>query len=216
MRLIEGFKTEHDILLFDNPPQIPVHSPFGHLGEKYIFLIYRLFFTNETIKEIYYYQREYYGCRQNHEFENNIKLRILHRVLRFSTEIKVIIDEFISLYFILNYNKDKNEWPEKILIDSIGSYLSENNKIKYEIFDKYRNWLETTNNIGNAIKHSFVNSEITWIRNDSTIPLLIAYYQKQNDLKNKVEFYNVKLPDYIDELNKFLPEYLKDVKNNYS
>jgi len=216
MKLIEGFKLEDDILLFDYLPQIPVHSPFGHLGEKYIFLIYRLYFLNDTIKEIYYFQREYFGCRQNHEFDNNIKLRILHRILRFSTEIKVIIDEFVSLYYILNYHKERNEWPEKILIDSIGSYISQKNTIKYAIFEKYRDWLETTNSIGNAIKHSFVNSEITWIRNDSTIPLLIAYFQKQNDLKNKVEFHNIKLVDYIDELNRFLPEYNKDVKNNYS
>ncbi|MBL7113986.1 MAG: hypothetical protein ISS19_18755 [Bacteroidales bacterium] len=216
MKLIEGFKVEDDILLFDYLPNIPVHSPFGHLGEKYLFLIYRLFYTNDTIREIYFFQREYYGCRQNKEFDNNIKLKILHRVLRFSTEIKVILDEFISIYFILNYNKEKNSWPKKISIDSIGKYLSKSNNVRYEIFEKHRNLIETTNSIGNAIKHSFVNSEITWIRNDTVTPYLIAYYHKDNDLKNKVEFHSIKLPDYLDELNKFLPEYNFDVKNNYS
>lgn len=215
MKINHGYKVEDDVLFFDYLPQIPVHSPFGHLGEKYGFLMYRLHFTNETLSDIFQYQRIYYECRKKSEFDNNIKLKILHRVLRFSTEIKIILDELLSLYFILNYHKDNKDWPKSIIIDSIGSYLNENNKIKYELFEKHKDLLLTTNNIGNAIKHSFANSEITWLRNDSTIPVLVAYYHKQNDLKNKVEFQYIELPKYIDKLNRFLPDYNLDVKNNY-
>lgn len=46
-------------------------------------------------------------------------------------------------------------------------------------------------------------------------PYLIAYYQKQNDPKNKVEFYGIKVSDYIDDFNNFFQEYAIDDKNNY-
>ena len=74
----------------------------------------------------------------------------------------------------------------------------------------------TTNNIGNAIKHSFVNSETTWLRNDAKTPVLLAYRQKQNDTKNPIVFHGIELPNYLDLLNAFLPEFNYDVKNNYT
>jgi hypothetical protein len=216
MKIEHGYKIKDDMLLWDYLPQIPVYSPFGHLGEKFVFLMYRLHYANETVRELFYYQRQFYECRRKSEFDNNIKLKYLHRALRFSTEMKIIFDEFISLYFILNFYKQHQEWPKRIQIDSIGSYLSDKNSTKYNLFEKHKNLLITTNNIGNAIKHSFTNSEITWLRNDTKIPVLVAYYHKNNDSKNPIEFHYIELPKYLEELNLFLPEYNLDVKNNYS
>jgi hypothetical protein len=217
MRFIKhGYKVEDDELLWDYLPKIPVHSPFGHLGEKFVFLMYRLHYTEETVRELFYYQRLYFECRQNHQYTGNIKLKILHRSFRFASEMKIIFDEFISLYFILNYHKQNNKWPTKISIDSIGAYLSDKNTIKYDLFEKHKDLIITTNNIGNAIKHSFVNSETTWLRNDAKTPVLLAYRQKQNDTKNPIVFHGIELPNYLDLLNAFLPEFNYDVKNNYT
>ena len=102
------------MLLWDYLPKIPVHFPFGHLGEKYVFLMYRLHYSNETVRELFNYQRLYYECRKKPEFDNNIKLNILHRAFRFSSEMKIIFDEFVSLYFILNFHKENHDWPNKV------------------------------------------------------------------------------------------------------
>lgn len=216
MKSIRGFTIDDYTLYTEEIPRIPVDSPFGHLGEKYIFIMYRLHYINDTIKELYELNQEYTDLRKNFQFTNNMNLKILHRVIRFSTEIKVIIDEMVSLYFILDYHKKNGKWPAKIEIDSIGKYIDSNNKIKYILLDKYYSILETINSIGNAIKHSFVNSEITWLRNKTSAPLLLGYYHKQNDLKNEVEFHYIELPKFIDDFNGFLDEYRQDLKNNYS
>ncbi len=215
MKSIRGFTIDDYTLYNEEVPIIPLKSPFGHLGEKYIFLMYRLQYTNDTIKELYDLNQEYVDLRKNHQYDNNINLKILHRVLRFSTEIKIIMDEMISLYYILEYNKPDGNWPKKIEIDSIGRYLETNNNIKYKLFDKHIATLETINSIGNAIKHSFVNSEITWARSQIKDPLLFGYYQKQNDLKNKVEFHYIELPKFIDDFNILLDDYRFDLKHNY-
>lgn len=84
------------------------------------------------------------------------------------------------------------------------------------MFDTYSPLLEKINSIGNAVKHSFVNSEITWLRNKTSTPLLFAYHQKQNDLKHKVEFHYIELPSFINDFNNFLNDFRKDIKSNYS
>lgn len=38
MKKIMGFTIDDTTLYADEIPDIPVRSPFGHLGEKYIFL----------------------------------------------------------------------------------------------------------------------------------------------------------------------------------
>lgn len=216
MKSIKGFTIDDITLYNEEVPIIPIKSPFGNLGEKYIFLMYRLQYINDTIKELYDLNQEYFDLRKYQQYDNNINLKILHRVLRFSTEIKIIMDEMITLYYILEFNKPNGEWPNKIEIDSIGRYLCPKNSIKYKLFDKHISILETINSIGNAIKHSFVNSEITWIRSKIEVPLLLGYYQKQNDLKYKVEFHYIELPKFIDDFNILLDEYRYDLKHNYT
>lgn len=53
MKTINAFTIDDSIFYGDEMPNIPVDSPFGHLGEKYIFLMYRLQYTNDTVKELY-------------------------------------------------------------------------------------------------------------------------------------------------------------------
>ena len=118
--------------------------------------------------------------------------------------------------YILHYYYLHSSWPTEIQIDCIGAYLNLANKDGFEPFNNHTDTLKKINHIGNAIKHSFINSEILWKRNLTPIPQLIAFHHPHNKLVNPVNFYEVPLPTLITEYNLILEEYRHKLKNNYS
>jgi hypothetical protein len=213
---IKAFTIDNNTFYSSESPDIPLQSNFGNLGEKYLFLMYRLNYLNETVKELFELNMEYHTKKSNFQYLNNLHLKIYHRVIRFSLEIKQIVDEMICFYYVLDYHKINSIWPEVINIDSIGKYINVKNKVKFPFLDNYKNLLENINNIGNAAKHSFVNSEIIWLENKTKTPILLAYYQKQNDTKNKAKFYLLELPIFLEEFNNLLDEFRNTIRTNFS
>jgi hypothetical protein len=196
-------------------PNIPVDSPFGHLGEKYIFLMYRLQYTNDTVKELYDLQSNYHEKFSNKIYLEDCHYKICHRVLRFLSEIKMVTDEMISFLYILEYYKTNNEWPKKIAIDCISKYLSVNNKLDFQLPKDSRPFLNKINTLGNAVKHTFVNSEVLWKRSKNATPILIAYHQPNNDSSQPVQFEVTELPDFITKFNSFLEDFRNIIRIQY-
>ena len=216
MELIRAFTIDNKTFYSEESPNIPLRSPFGNLGEKYLFIMYRLNFLNDTVKELYDLNDEFIFKKKNFIYNDNLHLKIYHRIIRFSMEIKQIMDEMICFYYVLYFHKLNDSWPNKIKIDCIGKYINTNNTIHFSFLDKYRILLDNTNNISNATKHSFVNSEIIWLENRTSDPLLLAYFQQQNDRKNKVTLHTIKLTDFITEFNNFLNDFRISIKNEFT
>lgn len=216
MEQIRAFTIDNQTFYSDESPNIPLRSPYGNLGEKYLFLMYRLNFINDSLKELYDLNEENFTKKKNYIPHDDIHLKIYHRVIRFSMEIKQIMDEMISFYYVLYFHKLNNDWPKKIEIDSIGKYIDKKNKIFFAFLENHRSTIDIINSIGNATKHSFINTEIIWLENRTSEPLILGYLQKQNDTKNKAQFYHIQLSEFIIEFNKMLDSFRADIKNDLS
>jgi hypothetical protein len=216
MEFIRAFTIDNQTFYSEESPNIPLNSPFGNLGEKYLFLMYRLNFINDSIKELYDLNEENMLKKKNFIPHDDIHLKIYHRVIRFSMEIKQIMDEMICFYYVLYIQKRDKVWPKKIEIDSIGKYIDKKNTLIFAFLENHQNTLDIINSIGNATKHSFVNTEITWLENKTSEPLILGYLQKQNDTKNKVQFHHIKLSDFIIDFNKMLVSFRDGIKNEFS
>jgi hypothetical protein len=147
---IKAFTIDDSTFYNEESPNIPLHSNFGNLGEKYLFLMYRLNYLNETVTELFELNEEYYTKKKNYQYLNNMHLKIYHRVIRFSLEIKQIVDEMICFYYILYYHKTHGTWPKIIQLDSIAKYIDPKNKINFPFLNGSLNLLENINNIDNA------------------------------------------------------------------
>ncbi|WP_430900956.1 MULTISPECIES: hypothetical protein [unclassified Paraflavitalea] len=213
--LIASYIKNENELFADEIPNIETHSPFGHLQIKYGFILTRLNILNETITEIHSLHSTNIERIKNREYVSREEtLRPIVKCISLATELKILTDELISLNYLLNYYYTKNCWPSEIEIDCIGAYLNMENKKGFEAFNNHTKTIDTINDIGNAIKHSFINSEIIWKQNPSPTPKLFAIHQKRNKLNNSAKLYEISIPELITEYNAILED-IKVVFHNY-
>jgi hypothetical protein len=217
MKLIKAFRIRDNELCAEEIIHFPSNSPFGHLSNKYAFILTRLNLLNETITDIHLYWEQEFNNRKKKEYTPpEISLKRIALCLRFSSELKMLTDEMISLnYLVVQYSKNK-KWPIKIKADCIAKLLTDIESEGFEPFKNNEKVIKQINEIGNAVKHSFVNTDILWLRNLESTPKIFAFYQKDNDTTKDKKFHSIKLPDLIDSFNKLLNEYRENLKNNYS
>ena len=136
--------------------------------------------------------------------------------MRFFTELKIATDDLIALNSLLHQRKEKGEWPDEIKLDSIGAILNNNFSNGFEEFKEYQVLLEQINGIGNAVKHSFINTESLWYRTYEPNSKIIGFYNKLNKIKkNKIQTFEVELEKFTSDYNDFLKKMKYILKNNY-
>lgn len=213
---ILAYKSGAEQLFADEFPILPQDCPFGNLDIKYGFILTHLNLLNDTIEEIIVLDNNRREARKNHVYvdrETQLKSSVLK--MRFCTEIKICTDELISLNFLLYKYYFKRKWPNQITVDSIGAVLSTNFKNGFVEFERFKNLFIKLNSIGNAIKHSFVNSESLWYRTYEPKSQIIGLYHKHNKLDSEeIELHEIELESFIEEYNEFLIEMKKKI-NQY-
>jgi len=116
--------------------------------------------------------------------------------------IRRTCDEIISLIWCLNYWKNNNKvYPPEIKCDCINDALSLDHEPSLILFKNNREILELINNLSNAFKHSFINSDINLLGRDDLCVHALAL--NHNNLSHKPVFYSVKLESVISGFNKF-------------
>jgi len=97
--------------------------------------------------------------------------------------------------------RNTGEYPSKLKIESIGAALANLKSNVSVSLAGHIDFLRLLNGISNALKHSFINSDIT-LRGaeEPTVPVLGLKY---NDLNNKEEFYNVSFAAVVNDFNRF-------------
>ena len=111
-------------------------------------------------------------------------------------DLRTVIDEIISIVSVIKgkINRDKIE------ISSIGNYLDKHDSTFNE-FDDFCDFFATLNNISNAYKHSYANSDFPALgRNENCFT---ALYSKYNNFSDNVDIYCVSVNQIVDEFNKF-------------
>ena len=208
---IEAFKKQHDWLNSNDAILLPPETPFGNLTLKWFDFMQRFDNINDKIDDIYTCHER---IKQNRtekfdEYRQFLMTKIFskHRYLieELIYWLRKSADEMISLVYILDYYSNHKKYPEKIVIESIGKLLKEK-CLCNDFFSDHYDMLKTINDVSNAYKHSFLNTEISnHIGNDE--PYFFALSLSNNDLKKKPYFYPVELTNFIIKYSGFCTSY---------
>lgn len=97
--------------------------------------------------------------------------------------------------------------PQTVPVDCVGSLVgSGNTTFSAEIL----RFLDTLNNVSNAFKHSFINTQLSLIGAEE--PVVYALGLKRNKLSNAPSFYQVTLTSLISGFNAFFSSIKQKLK----
>jgi hypothetical protein len=177
---------------------LPPDTPYGNFELKYMKLISRLDEINRKISESFYYWRLCRvegilppGAFDKHVFANELAIYMLRRAT----------DELISLIWCLAKFEEDGVYPSKIKVDCIGAVLAASPIERHDVFNGHTEFLESLNDISNAFKHSFINSDHTLLGRYE--PCVHALGLTHNKLTSEATFYNASLSSIAKKFSEF-------------
>lgn len=216
MKYIRAFEFG-DELCADEFSNWHKNCPFGHLDLKYGFILTKLNMLNETIDEILSLDSKVRELKQKKEFITpELYDRPIILKMRLYTDLKIATDDLVALNCLLYQREKVNRWPDEIKYDSIGTILKSNFSDGFEELRFHKEVLENLNGIGNAVKHSFINTESLWRRTYMPKSMIIGFYNHFNKIKqNEIKVFNVELEKFASDYNEFLQKMKSILKNKY-
>jgi hypothetical protein len=189
-------------------PQLPSDTPYGNLLLKGMNIVRRLDRVNLEVARVF---ASY--VHPNNEQSSNSSQDILEH--QFYAEqvvywLRKTVDELISLAYAISEWKRNGEWPNAIKVDSIAG-LSRNapQEVK-DLFAPYERYLFTLNEVANAFKHSFINTDMTVV--GAEYPVVFALALDRNRLSNKPKFYSVNFSEIVQEFSKLYRPTMKTIQ----
>lgn len=177
---------------------LPPETPFGNLTLKHLKIIQRLDQANKRIIET--------GAYWSNAREQKVPSSCSFKLHQLANEeliyhLRRAADEIIGLvWFLLEFERTR-EYPSEIKIDRIALVLYQREDSRLKLFEPHIGLFSHLNDISNAFKHSFVNSDINVAGADG--PTICALDMKYNKSKNDVEFYTVSLSALVLSYNAF-------------
>jgi hypothetical protein len=179
---------------------LPTYTPYGNFTLKLMKISSRVDEVNRSVAESYELweiiktnQMLPVGLYDKHVFA--MEKAIYH--------MRRLCDELISLVWCLSkWERDKGVWPEKIAIDCIyGALNSKDDELDViDVFKKHKEILQTLNDIANAFKHSFINTDHNLLGTNE--PCVHALGLKNNILSFGSVFHNVSMFQLVSAFDK--------------
>jgi hypothetical protein len=174
---------------------LPPDSPYGNFTLKLMKLCQRLDEANRRLidSRTYWEHARAGGINafERHVYANEQAIYLIRRTA----------DEMIALIWCLSEWEAKETYPEKIKVDCIGALLKQPSDRRLKPCGDYVQVLKALNEISNAFKHSFVQSDISVIGRDE--PLIHALSLDRNKLAAGTEFHTVSLAWLAKEFSSF-------------
>ncbi len=167
---------------------LPPDSPYGNFQLKLMKICTRIDEANRRLTEsrAFWEQARPDGISppnafQRHIYANEQAIYLLRKAA----------DEMISLIWCLSEWKTKDVYPREIKIDCIGALLKQPPEQHLPPCKQHTNMLTVLNEVANAFKHSFVQSDIDVIGRDE--PCVNALSLDYNKLASETKFHSVSL-----------------------
>lgn len=184
---------------------LPAQTPYGNMALKHMKIVQTIMYVNTKINHIYSdWQKLNIGSQQKPFDPTSYPDPTLH--LLYIEEaiyfLRRLADDLISISFLLYQFRLNGQYPSKMEIDSIGSLLEKKKHLEFkEKLSNAEPFLTSLNDISNAYKHSFINSDQSTLGKEE--PCVPALALKRNDLQQNPVFHLVTLSQVVSEFNKF-------------
>jgi hypothetical protein len=191
---IEIGKTPNEHLHVKHMLPLPADTPFGNLSLKYTRIVERLDHVNLAVQKTF----ANFDAAKGRDFFGDLTEHILlaEEVIYW---LRKTADELIGLLNVLAHRESTGSYPSRVDPDSIGALLT--GKHVPQALTAHLGFLGTLNDVANAYKHSFVNSDLSLIGRHE--PIVFALALKWNNLANPPQFHAVPLRDVVVQFNAF-------------
>jgi hypothetical protein len=186
---------------------LPQDSPYGNLQLKLMKMIQRLDEANRRLLDSYHFWHSAstqgfvpVNAYERHIFANEQAIYMMKRAT----------DELISTIWCLNELEKNRAYPKEIKVNSIGSLLNLTEDKLLDVFRPHKVFLQSINEIANAFKHSFINSDITLVGRDE--PCVHALALQYNKLESGAKFHNVAMRHIVIGFNAFYQDTMQWLK----
>jgi hypothetical protein len=196
-------KSPGESLHINHMLPLPADTPFGNLSLKYLRIVERLDHVNLSV------QKAFASFESARTHDSSVSLTE-HSLL---TEeviywLRKTADELIGLLHVLAERESTGSYPSRVDPDSIGALLA-SEQIP-PVLTAHTAFLATLNDIANAYKHSFINSDLNLIGRDE--PVVFALALKWNKLLSQPEFHAVPLRGVIVQFNTCFLSILEELR----
>jgi hypothetical protein len=208
---INNGKRPNELLNAKNAFWLPADTPFGNFTLKLFKIISRVDEINRRIDDTYRYWNAVQKTIQKQEIDfNNSFERHWFSVEQAVYLIRKVADELISLYYVLSIYEKTKKWPQQVSVDCVGDLLNADEFLKSSPFRDHLIILKKLNEISNAYKHSFVNSDINLVGREE--PMVLVLSIKYNRLTSGIKFYDMPFSGFIHSFNRFYEEMIDWLK----
>lgn len=183
---------------------LPPDTPFGNLQLKLFKVMERLGHANLRITESHEGWNAFVGATDvlpwnpgaHHYYAAEESVFMVRRAA----------DELVSMVWLLEERLGTRGYPTKLAIDSVGGAIDSD----HVLFGRHEALLTMLNDIANAHKHSFVQTDANVVGRDE--PCVIALVLKRNNLDNEAVLYVVSLDHLTRLFNAFLIDCLRHLQ----
>lgn len=182
---------------------LPTDSPYGNFSLKLVKLSSRIDEANRRIRESFGFWNDanVRGILPTNAYEQHI----------YSSELAIYLirraaDELIALMWCLSQWEVLGDYPEDVAVDCIGAAIEKPSDLAFDVVSKHEKVLCELNEIANAFKHSFLQTDITLF--GSSEPRVHTLSLSRNKLGADAKFYDVPLKQLIQEFSAFYTDSL--------
>lgn len=205
---IDNGKRPLDPVNIAHVPKLPSDSPYGNLLLKGMNIIRRLDRVNLEIDRVF----ASYVHPKNVQTPNAPQDILEHQFYAEQVVywLRKTADELVALAYVTSEWKTNGKWPVAIEVDSIaGLKHSPPNEVK-ELFAPFASYLFTLNEVANAFKHSFINTDMTVV--GAEYPVVFALALDRNKLSKQPRFYSVSFADIVQMFSKLYKSTMQTIQ----
>ncbi len=199
---IDNGKHPHQPLNVANVPFLPSDTPYGNLLLKSMDIVRRLDRVNLEVARVF----SSYVHPKSHDHLNSTQDILEHQFYAEQVVywLRKTADELIALAFVIGEWKTNGEWPPAIKVDSIAGLKHNPPQQVKSLFAAHEDYLNTLNEVANAFKHSFINTDMNIMGGE--YPVVYALALDRNKLSNTPKFYSVNFADLVENFsNLYMP-----------
>ena len=179
-------------------PQLPSDTPYGNLLLKGMNIVRRLDRVNIEIARVFATYDHPKGEQSLDPLQDILEHQFYAEQVVYW--LRKTADELISLAYVIGEWKSNGVWPDTIKVDSIAGLKHSPPQEVKDLFAPHASYLFILNEVANAFKHSFINTDMTVA--GAEYPVVFALALDRNRLSSKLRFYSVSFADIVQEFSK--------------
>jgi hypothetical protein len=185
---------------------MPTDTPFGNLTPKLFWVMTLLAHANHRLEQ----SAAHWSAAMSGSIGHDpVEHKLTAGEAVFS--MRRAADELVTLTAVLDERLETGSYPAKPKYDSVGSAFDKDGNPKAELWAAHAWLLQTLNDLANAHKHSFVDSDTAVV--GQLEPCATALHLPRNDTeKNKVQLYVVALDTLANAFGVFLADVLAHLR----